>query len=439
MKKLFLLYIFLIVSFICAAQNVGIGVPIPLQKLDINGAIKIGTTTTNQPGTIRYNGGNFEGGNGSSWKSFEALPSKAIILAQSPDTTNLKAAGFSVLRVTDMWDTAFIPLSTNYPGNWTNGFPLLSNATVPASNASLESVMYQNRFIYYGSDAYLYQYDITAQKWDRLGAISPLGIRNSCGITLVGNEIFVTGGWRFVLPNFVLYNSGAKYNLLTNTWSAIANIPVTNAYHGTAAIGTDIYLLNGSSSYTDGVGFNPSKKMYRYNTLTNTWSADLAVANTPDFLFSGQISSRNNKLLWTNGRLLGIEYDPVTHTNTFLSYYPPGGPDFFVNNYVQVVVGNKLYVTGEKRYDNPNTNAGAFKNLHVFYEIELANNLTPPIELNVCKIQANAITTINFNTTTNRFYCLNEANESQIFNRAGNEACDLILVLKGYWSYMKKN
>ena len=438
MKKLFIICIFLYISLSSAAQNVGIGVPVPLQKLDVNGAIKIGTSATNQPGTIRYNGGNFEGGNGSNWKSFEALPSKAIILAQSPDTINLKAAGFSVLRVTELWDTAFIPFSTNYPGSWANGFPLSSNVTVPASNASLESVMYLNRFIYYGTDAYLYQYDITAQKWDRLGGISPLGIRSSCGVTLVGNEIFITGGWRYVFPNFVIYNSGAKFNLLTNTWSAIANMPVLNAYHATAAIGTDIYLLNGSSSYTDGVGFNPSKKMYRYNTLTNSWSANLATATTPDFLVSGQISSRNNKLIWTNGRLLGIEYDPLTHTNTFLSFYNPT-LDFFVNNYVQVVVGNKLYISGEKTYDNGSISMGIFKNLNVFYEIELANNTTAPIELNVCKIQQNPIATINYNSTSNRFYTLNEVNESQIFNRSGSEACDLILVLKGYWSYMKKN
>lgn len=438
MKKKLHFLVLLLLPFFIKAQNVGIGVPVPLQKLDVNGAIKIGTSPTNQPGTIRYNGGNFEGGNGSSWKSFEALPSKAIILAQSPDTINLKAAGFSVLRVTELWDTAFIPFSTNYPGSWANGFPLSSNVTVPASNASLESVMYLNRFIYYGTDAYLYQYDITAQKWDRLGGISPLGIRSSCGVTLVGNEIFITGGWRYVFPNFVIYNSGAKFNLLTNTWSAIANIPVQNAYHATATIGTDIYLLNGSSTYTDGVGFNPSKKMYRYNTLTNTWSANLATATTPDFLFSGQISSRNNKLIWTNGRLIGIEYDPITHTNTALSFTNPG-LDFYVNNYIQIVVADKLYVTGEKTYDNSSTNLGEFKKLIVFYEIELANNTISPVQLNVCKIQQNPITTINYNSTSNRFYTLNEVNESQIFNRSGSEACDLILVLKGYWSYMKKN
>ena len=61
-------------------QNVGIGTPAPQQKLDINGAIKIGTTTTNQAGTIRFNTGKFEGGDGTNWKNFDGVPLKRSFL-----------------------------------------------------------------------------------------------------------------------------------------------------------------------------------------------------------------------------------------------------------------------------------------------------------------------------------------------------------------------
>ena len=63
MKKIFFLAAIFTGDSI-VAQNVGIGTTTPEQKLDVNGAIKIGTSATNQPGTIRYNGGNFEGGTG---------------------------------------------------------------------------------------------------------------------------------------------------------------------------------------------------------------------------------------------------------------------------------------------------------------------------------------------------------------------------------------
>ena len=51
---------------------VGIGTPSPLEQLDINGAIRISNTTTNSAGAIRYTGTDFEGYDGSGWKSLTA-------------------------------------------------------------------------------------------------------------------------------------------------------------------------------------------------------------------------------------------------------------------------------------------------------------------------------------------------------------------------------
>ncbi|MBI1288058.1 MAG: hypothetical protein GC178_10840 [Flavobacteriales bacterium] len=86
MKKSTLIQI-LVISFILLlasslqmvhAQNgVGIEVPNPLEMLDVNGAIKVGTdynNTTGAPqggaGTIRWNGTNFEGWDGTQWVIF---------------------------------------------------------------------------------------------------------------------------------------------------------------------------------------------------------------------------------------------------------------------------------------------------------------------------------------------------------------------------------
>ena len=49
MKRIFIAGAFILFTVIVHAQNVGIGVPVPLQKLDVGGAVKIGTTATNQP------------------------------------------------------------------------------------------------------------------------------------------------------------------------------------------------------------------------------------------------------------------------------------------------------------------------------------------------------------------------------------------------------
>ena len=47
--------------------DVGVGTATPLEKLDVDGAIKIGTTSSTNPGTIRFTGNCFEGYDGSSW------------------------------------------------------------------------------------------------------------------------------------------------------------------------------------------------------------------------------------------------------------------------------------------------------------------------------------------------------------------------------------
>jgi len=49
--------------------NVGIATTNPIEKLDINGAIRIGNSAANNTGTIRWDGNDFEGYTGSQWKS----------------------------------------------------------------------------------------------------------------------------------------------------------------------------------------------------------------------------------------------------------------------------------------------------------------------------------------------------------------------------------
>jgi len=421
------------------AQNTGIGTSTPLQKLDVNGAIKIGNTATNTPGSLRYNAGSFEGGNGTSWKNLEGLPSKAIILAQSPDTIALKAAGFSVLRTIDLWDTAFIPEPTNFDGSWSANFPLSGGGDVPGPIASIEAVWYSNSLIYYGADAYLYQYDVVAKQWKKLPNISPLGERNHCGVTLLGDNIYITGGdvFDFTASNILLHKTSARYNMLSNTWSAIADIPVNSSYHATAAIGSDIYLLDGGSSATNYV-INPSKKLYRYNTLTDKWSGDLATATTPDLVFGGMMVARGNKLVFSYGNIAARQYDPVTHVLAGLTNFDPVTNNLgFNNGFALALAGDKLFMTGRSRISGDPT--PPLQNPLMHFVLDLSNPAKPPQRLNVCQLSNTELYIYKYNDTDDKFYALSRGGESFIFDSGGTEACTEIKVLKGYWSYMKKN
>ncbi len=72
------------------AYEVGIGVIAnPTQKLEINGAIKIGTTALPQAGVIRYTGTDFEGYDNGTWKSFTATSGSVSLTG---DVTGTSAA-----------------------------------------------------------------------------------------------------------------------------------------------------------------------------------------------------------------------------------------------------------------------------------------------------------------------------------------------------------
>jgi Chaperone of endosialidase len=71
MKKLILSIGLLLIGWQAMAQNAGIGTATPVEKLDVNGAVKLGTTTGTNAGTIKYEaGGSFYGYSNGLWNPF---------------------------------------------------------------------------------------------------------------------------------------------------------------------------------------------------------------------------------------------------------------------------------------------------------------------------------------------------------------------------------
>jgi hypothetical protein len=468
MKRI-IFFIFLIISHISYAQNVGIGTNTPEQKLDINGAVKIGNADANRPGTIRYNNETFEGGNGTNWKSLEGLPSKSIIIAQAPDTAFLKTLGFSVIKTMDIWDTLNIQTTTNFTGSWQKGFPVGSGSiptptTISESSGSLETVFYNDKLIYLSSDGFLYAYNINSQQWNKLPNKCPLLSVGSLaisgfGVTLVGDEIYVTGGYIFAPPSSGTIQSGAKYNLITNTWLAIADLPVTSYMHFTSAIGTDIYLINGRANTTSFT----TNKMYKYDTKANKWSSDLFAGSRPmplNYIESGDATTWKNKIifpyltLWKKNNNYHIPtnvYDPLTNIieeipNPLVWPYD-AEIQFWEPRITQY--NDKLYITGRildttklgtcliSDFSNVPSNYECMMN--VYFEVDLNTGIAT--QMNSCNIMKDDISSLQYNPTNKLIYALgsNTANSS-IFDRRGSVPCSAIEKrYKGYWSYMKKN
>ena len=78
--------------------SVGIGTASPLQRLDVNGAVRVGDSTSDVPGSIRYNGSSFEGYNGSAWVALNGsyVNDNSALWAVGTDTVYTVGAASSV-------------------------------------------------------------------------------------------------------------------------------------------------------------------------------------------------------------------------------------------------------------------------------------------------------------------------------------------------------
>jgi hypothetical protein len=65
--------------------SLGLGID-PLEKLHVNGGIRLGNSTTEAPGTIRWTGTDYEGYDGSVWKSFTAVGGSGLPSGTSGQT-----------------------------------------------------------------------------------------------------------------------------------------------------------------------------------------------------------------------------------------------------------------------------------------------------------------------------------------------------------------
>jgi len=72
----------------------GIGTLSPAERLDVNGALRLGTTANNNAGTIRWTGADFEGYDGSDWQSLTAGGGSSLPSGSSANTLRHNGAGW---------------------------------------------------------------------------------------------------------------------------------------------------------------------------------------------------------------------------------------------------------------------------------------------------------------------------------------------------------
>ncbi|HEX3765718.1 MAG TPA: kelch repeat-containing protein [Kofleriaceae bacterium] len=118
----------------------------------------------------------------------------------------------------------------------------------------------------------LWAFDPQSGSWTRKADAPPPGVGSSFGsATQLGGAIYVFGGVVGPPGPVTITSTAWKYDIASNTWTRIADLPTTNFGAAVAAIGGKIYLASGS-------GFLQQTWQYDPATDTYTRKADAPAA-----------------------------------------------------------------------------------------------------------------------------------------------------------------
>lgn len=104
-------------------------------------------------------------------------------------------------------------------------------------------------------------------------APAPLAVTEAQS-AVVAAKVYVFGGYYTTSPNWLATTRAESYDPMSNTWSAIADVPSALSGAGCAADNRYVYLAGGYvSNYSTGQQTFATTNVWRYDTIANDWSA----------------------------------------------------------------------------------------------------------------------------------------------------------------------
>ena len=159
--------------------------------------------------------------------------------------------------------------------------------------------------------------------------------------TNIGSSLYFWGGKNILISSYT-YGTGYKYNVTSNTWSAMTNngAPSPRYYAGAIAAGTKLIIWGGNAP-SEGI----SKTGAIYNTINNTWTP-MSTTNAPTTgAVEPAMAYYNNQVYIISGSETK-RFDPLANTWTTLA--PP--PYSFYGQKFDYDGNGKIYVWGGARY-----------------------------------------------------------------------------------------
>jgi N-acetylneuraminic acid mutarotase len=116
---------------------------------------------------------------------------------------------------------------------------------------------FYNGILYAFYNGYAASYNLSLNSWTNLNTISFSA--SFLASTVYNDEIYLAG-WS--------NSSFFKFNPTTNKWTQLSSLPEYLSGGTLRTIGSNIYLVGGSSGFSGGTSWN----IYRYDPLTNQWT-----------------------------------------------------------------------------------------------------------------------------------------------------------------------
>src|SRR5882724_11437384 len=248
-------------------------------------------------GTFAYGAGGFDGINfvpTNQFNRYDPIANTWTPLANVPgafyDAPSVYAPNTNRIYVFGGIDATFTPSSVVQvydvaSGTWVaNGAPMpgaryFAGAAYDSSNGKI--------YVISGFDqnstetSTTWEYDPVANTWDTTRANMPVPT-GGAGYSIVGQNIYLAGTWNGANGSTQHY----RYDIVANTWTAVAPVPVNIYRPDSGAIGTNTYLVGGGNPFVSrgrvkgpkvlhpstrspAVSYNST---YIYDTLNDSWS-----------------------------------------------------------------------------------------------------------------------------------------------------------------------
>ncbi len=245
-------------------NNVGVDVATPLQKLDVNGAIRIGTTPTALTGTIRYTGSDFEGYHGGQWVSLitptgllsQTLTNGHIFVGNASNiATGVAMSGVVIQNQTTLQTSSNFYISNVGRTDGSFQSPVYTTAVVggtvairPNTTNSVAAIQLQN-----AAGTSILNVDATNSRVG-IGNIAP-----DAALEVTGNIMLSKGGVRVIslerpdagIGADSLVISGASAVVGGNARGGSLVLKAGDAYTGFSAPSGDVYLISGGNTFNN--------------------------------------------------------------------------------------------------------------------------------------------------------------------------------------------